>query len=384
MLITMRKKREKNESEERIRRWRRRLSRATQPDAEKEERDVLRRVMNRPRQPPIVAVKIKAPTKKDGSWIKIEGEKIAVTSEEIHNQVTEEWKSIFNQEEKGTYKEFKERYGKHIEEKECEIGELTLESFKAAIKSMNNERAIASCGWRVPEIKRIHDEILKLYIELFKDIEEGREWPTFMKRVYTSMIEKQEDQDLEDVENFKVPEPGGMRPINNLSPWYSVWSKARFKDMSEWREKWMPASMHGAREAHEALEVIYEHAIHMEKQTAEGQITAAVSLDWSKFFDSIQRKIGQGIVKDLVGKGKGEQILEAEKRLLEQMQLKYKIGKTIGYETYAKKNGFLQGPNYSITVALAVLSVWSKTVEEEAECETSSFIDDSSIRTKKE
>ena len=41
----------------------------------------------------------------------------------------------------------------------------------------------------------------------------------------------------------------------------------------------------------------------------------------------------------------------------------------------------MQGPNYSITVALAVLAVWTRALENKAKCETSSFIDDSSIRT---
>ena len=41
----------------------------------------------------------------------------------------------------------------------------------------------------------------------------------------------------------------------------------------------------------------------------------------------------------------------------------------------------MQGPNNSITMALATLAVWTRMVETEVECKTSSFIDDNSIRT---
>ena len=41
----------------------------------------------------------------------------------------------------------------------------------------------------------------------------------------------------------------------------------------------------------------------------------------------------------------------------------------------------MQGPNYSITVALKMVSVWTKVLEGKLPCKTSSFIDDSSIRT---
>jgi len=53
----------------------------------------------------------------------------------------------------------------------------------------------------------------------------------------------------------------------------------------------------------------------------------------------------------------------------------------VSNEPYEKRNGFMQGPNYSITVALKIVSVWTKVLEGKLPCKTSSFIDDSSIRT---
>ena len=132
---------------------------------------------------------------------------------------------------------------------------------------MKNEREVASCGWRIEEMKELPDMLLEPFVKLLEDIENGGNWPRFIKEVYTTMIEKEEDPDVMEIKasEFTLPRPLDMRPINNFSPWYSAWSKARFKDMDKWREKWMPEGMHGARDTHEALEVVYEHMIYIWK-----------------------------------------------------------------------------------------------------------------------
>ena len=43
--------------------------------------------------------------------------------------------------------------------------------------------------------------------------------------------------------------------------------------------------------------------------------------------------------------------------------------------------GYFQGPSYSIQVALACMSVWTRLLESETRCETCGSIDDSSLRT---
>ena len=121
--------------------------------------------------------------------------------------------------------------------------------------------------------------------------------------------------------------------------------------------------------------------MYMEKQTATGKPAAAVSLDWSKFFDSVQRNIGQELVKDMAKNGSGEKVFRAEEKLLGEIRPRFKVGKSVGKNPYEKSNGFMQGPNYSITVTLATLSVWTRMMEDKVRCKTSSFIDDSSVRT---
>ena len=48
-----------------------------------------------------------------------------------------------------------------------------------------------------------------------------------------------------------------------------------------------------------------------------------------------------------------------------------------------RRNGFLQGPCYSIKVALMMMSVWTRAVETEADVQTTGFVDDSAVRSKR-
>ena len=42
-----------------------------------------------------------------------------------------------------------------------------------------------------------------------------------------------------------------------------------------------------------------------------------------------------------------------------------------------------QGPCYSIEVALMMMSVWTRAVETEADVQTTGFVDDSAVRSKR-
>ena len=43
----------------------------------------------------------------------------------------------------------------------------------------------------------------------------------------------------------------------------------------------------------------------------------------------------------------------------------------------------MQGPCYSIEVALMMMSVWTRAVETEADVQTTGFVDDSAVRSKR-
>ena len=130
---------------------------------------------------------------------------------------------------------------------------------------------------------------------LVDDIEKGEDWPAFLLELTKSMIPKQTEPDSTDFEEKEVMAGSAMamRPINNASPIYSGWSSARWRAMSAWRERWLPASIAGGRPNKEASDVTLEHAL-------QNRSVGAVALDWAKFFDSINREIGDALMTRLM------------------------------------------------------------------------------------
>ena len=73
------------------------------------------------------------------------------------------------------------------------------------------------------------------------------------------------------------PAPEEMRPINNASPWYSIYTSLRYEQMENWRNEVMPSSMHGARKGHGVWDVSFEHMLEMEAAVEQDQCLGALS-----------------------------------------------------------------------------------------------------------
>ena len=222
--------------------------------------------------------------------------------------------------------------------------------------------------------------------ELMDDIERGGEWPEFMLELTTSMIPKETEPDSTSFSEREVMAGSAiaMRPINNASPIYSAWSSARWRAMTEWREQWLPQSMAGGRPNKEASDVTLEHALAMELAVMQNRSVGAMALDWAKFFDSINRDIGDALMKKLMTQDssvEANNYISAESRFCRQARYRFKIGKATTAVSKTRGGGYFQGPSYSIQVALACMSVWTRLFETETRCKTCGFIDDSSLRT---
>ena len=175
-----------------------------------------------------------------------------------------------------------------------------------------------------------------------------------------------------------------MRPINNASPWYSIYTSLRYEQMENWRNEVLPSSMHGARTGHGVWDVSFEHMLEMEAAVEKDQCLGALSLDWSEFFDSLERDVGNSLVQFMLGRDSNAfGYVQAERVFTEQSRARVKVGKAVQAHGKTRGNGFLQGPCYSIEVALMMMSVWTRAVEREAEVQTTGFVDDSAVRSKR-
>ena len=269
---------------------------------------------------------------------------------------------------------------------QCTSPELTGKDLKNKSKEISLTRSVSMCGWRTAEIKTLPEEIFDLFATLFKRIEESQIWPEILLQVVTTFIPKVDDEDLDKVNQKKLacPAPEEMRPINNASPWYSIFTSLRYEQMESWRNEIMPSSMHGARKDHGVWDVSLEHMLEMEAAVEKDQCLGALSLDWSKFFDSLERDTGNSLVQYMLGRDSNALgYVQAERTFTELSKARVKVGRAVQTQGKTRGNGFLQGPCYSIEVALMMMSVWTRAVETEADVQTTGFVDDSAVRSKR-
>ena len=109
-----------------------------------------------------------------------------------------------------------------------------------------------------------------------------------------------------------------------------------------------------------------------------------MALDWAKFSDSINREIGDALMTRLMtpeSSVEAHNYVSAESRFGRQAKYRFKIGRATTATSKTRGGGYFQGPSYSIQVALACMSVWTRLLEGETRCKTCGFIDDSSLRT---
>ena len=105
---------------------------------------------------------------------------------------------------------------------------------------------------------------------------------------------------------------------------------------------------------------------------------------WSKFFDSFERDTGNSLVQYMLGRDSNALgYVQAERTFTELSKARVKVGRAVQTHGKTGGNGFLQGPCYSIEVALMMMSVWTRAVETEADVQTTGLLDDSAVRSKR-
>ena len=300
------KKIDKEAAERRIQNWlskmKRVLNRRSSSKEVSKDWKALSNFIKKGRAPPITAV-LAADQENNVEGVESVQKTYAVETNEILQKIEQKWEPFFNRPKEASFEEFLERFRNYVQSQQCTIPELTGKDLKSKAKEIFPVRSVAMCGWRTLEIKALPEEIFDLFAILFKKIESSQIWPEIIQ-VVTTFIPKVDDEDLDRVNQKKLacPAPEEMRPINNASPWYSIYTSLRYEQMENWRNEVMPNSMHGARKGHGVWDVSFEHMLEMEAAVEKDQCLGALSLDWSKFFDSLERDIGNSLFQFMLGR----------------------------------------------------------------------------------
>ena len=321
-------------------------------------------------QPPITAIQ-----SDDGS--------IAVTPGQVFDCLQDSWNQLFNQNNRPSWDLFQQHFGQFLLPHHCDIPRLSADLLHNHIQTMSNHRAVAVDGWRIHEMKQLPLPILELAADLLNNIEEGQPWPKLNCFACVSCLPKIDlDVSKPDLAPGPlIPKAFDTRPISNISPWTTLYSGIRFKQMSAWREEWLPASMHGARRLHEPNDVAFELQLLLEHSKLKGDHVAGISLD-RNFFDLLPHQLCFNILTSL---GAPQQVIRAETSFYQHFECLYKANGAFSSQTSTRINGFIQGCSFSLQASLALLSIWTKSIEScessEATISTGCFLDDNNFRT---
>ena len=147
--------------------------------------------------------------------------------------------------------------------------------------------------------------------------------------------------------------------------------------MNTWRELWLTNCMFGSRTGCEIHDASWALALNVEHASLNGNFIGGVSMDRKKFFDFLQYDVGLFLLKTL---GAPQGVLHAAGNLYMNLRCCYKLRKASS-AFFAKRHGFAQGDSFSLQVALAYMTVWTKYMKADPMLDlplnTGSFLDDS-------
>ena len=245
---------------------------------------------------------------------------LATDHAEIDEILRDTWQNITNGTEKDleeVAQNFLRKYDKHILNKpEFEIGDLTFEEFRDVVR-VNAESAPGLDGWTPKDIGILSDNALKLMVKMFNKIEKGAPWPEHMHKTRAVFLSK----DANDTQN-----PLAYRILKITTAWYRKWATARVKSLEKWIETWDHPALNAGVPGKGAADAWYNTAVFNELNITNGQDVAGGSIDIFKCFDQLNRTL----LKELASKaGMPKRILETYFRFIENIETKFRVGKTL-------------------------------------------------------
>ena len=218
---------------------------------------------------------------------------------------------------------------------------------------MSSESSMGPDGRAPRELKYLPDWLWDFYAQIFEIIFlKGASWPLQLLQAHVVF----------------VPKPGGdstspanLRPITILSAAYRVFSSCLFANLMPWHDAWCPTNICGGRPGADALSTAMELGFTLEEAIVlQRKGLIMVSLDLSKFFDSIEWNLILGLAQEF---GLPQSYLSAFRRFLQGLQRKLKVGGTFSPEWFTASCGTPQGDALSILWANLASCVLVKSLQ---------------------
>jgi len=202
---------------------------------------------------------------------------------------------------------------------EWQVGELTVEDFKA-VCTADTESAAGLDGWAARDIALLSDKALGLIVKLLNAVEKGASWPEHMLHTRAVFLSKDSE---------KTEDPLAYRILKITSGWYRKWATCRVKNLEPWIKTWDNKYNNSGVPGKGAQDAWYQTALKVELDSISGCHTSGGSIDIFKCFDQINREF---IYALCVEAGLPTRILLPYFAYIDNMRIRYQVGKTIGSE----------------------------------------------------
>ena len=174
---------------------------------------------------------------------------------------------------------FLRRYGHHVWRVPMIAWRLDGPRLRKGLSRMK-PLALGLDGWRLADLRSLHDRLLGWLADLLREVERLGRWPGRLAEGYTALIPKE-----------GPPGPLNTRPLTVLSMVYRLWAGVRLADAIAWQESWAPPAAFGFRPAGSALDGAAVTQVLLELCRLRGWAITGMSIDYIKCFHLISQAV---------------------------------------------------------------------------------------------
>ena len=242
--------------------------------------------------------------------------------------------------------DFMKKYEPHIEhsKQQWEIGDLQFEDFKQ-ICHAGSDSAAGLDGWAARDLTLLSDNAIQLLVDFLNAIEKGAPWPEHMLQTRAVFLSKDPDN---------TANPLAYRILKITSGLYRKWASCRNRNLEGWIKTWDCEAINSGVPGKGAQDAWQKTAIANELTKLMGQHISGGSIDVFKCFDQINRKLLYKLAKEA---GMPTRILEPYFAYIDNLQIRFQIGKTIG-SAHRDRCSIPQGCPFSMTMVSLILKPW--------------------------
>ena len=270
--------------------------------------------------------------------------------QEIDSILRRAWGKIFHGNEgdlEASAAQVMSKYQKYIVKlPEFQIAKIDAEEFKTFCR--NSESSAAGLdGWSARDIAILSDHALDWLIRLLDQVEEGKmQWPEHMLVTRAVFLSK----DPDDTDN-----PMKYRILKITSAIYRKWASYRTQCLQAWIQQWVDEAINSGVPGKGAQDAWMSPALAVEITRLAGEEIAGGSVDVFKCFDQINREL---IYKLAEAAGMPKRILNPYFQYINNLEIKYQVGKTIG-EGHRHRCSIPQGCPFSKTMVALLMMPWA-------------------------